>query len=74
MLQVGTKTNSMNINNKYDIGQEVVINHINCKGYVSAIRLSWNGILEYEVSYYLGDNYMVTTLDEYQFEAIKEKI
>jgi hypothetical protein len=55
---------------KFDIGQKIIINTINIEGYITGIMTRENNFIEYEVSYYLGDNYYITNFAEYQIRGI----
>jgi hypothetical protein len=63
---MGGEGMKITIDVKHNIGDEVIIKHINVKGYVTGIIIRDNKSIEYEVSYYLGDNFMYTLLSDYQ--------
>ncbi|NTW31581.1 MAG: hypothetical protein HGB12_02975 [Bacteroidetes bacterium] len=58
----------MTINPKFKVGQEVTIRTINIDGFVTGLIIRDNGNIEYEVSYFLGDNYYSSCFSDYQIE------
>jgi hypothetical protein len=58
----------MTINNKFAIGEQVKIKLTNIEGFINSIIIRENLILDYEVSYFVDQEYRSANFSQWQLE------